>query len=133
MNNTITNYAGQLLLNATCEQLINIADKVAAYAKTLDDIKFDDYLGAFTNIFDMQNDGVILVNYYLFSDEDGCYDMNETSNPEIAQFVGVVFDDICLSTDLVKAIVNHFENSGIFTEIDVDTDNDGTSFFAKIK
>lgn len=133
MNDTITNYAGQLLLSATCEQLIDIADKVAAYAKTLGKINFVDYLGAFTDIFNMYNDGDILVNYYLYSKEKGYYVINETYNPEKAKFVGVIFDDIWYSTDLVKAIVNHFENSGIFIDIEVETNEDGTSFFAKIK
>ena len=133
MNNTITNYAGQLLMNAESKKnLIAVADKVAAYAKTCENVKFDDLLGAFTDIFDSQREGEIYVNYYYFGEVNGCYDMKEISNPDITEYVNVVFEDTCMVSELVNAIINHLKNSDIFTENKVISDEEGVSFFAKI-
>ena len=133
MNNIITNYAGQLLMNAESKKnLIAVADKVAAYAKTCENVKFDDLLGAFTDIFDSQHEGEISVNYYYFGEGHGCYDMRETINHDIAEYVNVVFEDTCMVSELTNAIINHLKNSDIFTDIEMNSDEEGVSFFAKI-
>ena len=133
MNNIITNYAGQLLMNAESEKnLIAVADKVASCVKTQKNVKIDDLYNAFRSIFRSQHDGDIFINYYYFGEGNGCYDMKETTNSNIAQYVQISFEEIDNVTNLVKTIIEHLKSFSIFSEIELYSNENCASFFAKI-
>lgn len=128
MNNNITNYAAV----ASVEELIIAADKVASCVKTQKNVKIDDLYNAFRSIFRSQHDGDIFINYYYFGEGNGCYDMKETTNPNIAQYVQISFEEIDNVTNLVKTIIEHLKSFSIFSEIELYSNENCASFFAKI-
>ena len=128
MNNNITNYAAV----ASVEELIIAADKVASCVKTQKNVKIDDLYNAFRSIFRRQHDGDIFINYYYFGEGNGCYDMKETTNPIIAQYAQISFEEIDNVTNLVKTIIEHLKSFSIFSEIELYSNENCASFFAKI-
>ena len=128
MNNNITNYAAV----ASVEELIIAADKVASCVKTQKNVKIDDLYDAFRSIFRRQHDGDIFINYYYFGEGNGCYDMKETTNPNIAQYAQISFEEIDNVSNLVKTIIEHLKSFSIFSEIELYSNENCASFFAKI-